>query len=242
MAKLRPELPFCNLSRTAPVINLEKLKLCHIPCDLGNGASVEEAAQQVKSFLNSVVPAGRVLLINNSGFGSYGEFPEPNLMHQLAMVDVNIRGLVDLTGRLFDVLKSRGGVIMNVASTAAFQPTPFMATYGATKAFVLHWSLAMNEELRGTGLRTLAVCPGPTSTQFFRRAGLDARSTGGALSMSSEEVVVQALKALAAGRSLVVTGWANKITAVAGGMAPKRLVTWMAAKIIARYKNLRVAK
>jgi len=236
VAKLRPELQLCNLSRTAPVIKSDKLNLCHITCDLGQPDSVAEAAAEADTVLRRTLPEGRVLLINNSGFGSYGLFPEPNLPHQLEMINVNVRGLVDLTGRLLPLLRERGGVIINIASTASFQPTPFMATYGATKAFVLHWSLALNQELKGTSVRTLAVCPGPTSTEFFRRAGLKKRSEVDSLSMSSDAVAEQALAALAKGRSLVVTGWKNRITAIAGGMAPKRFATWVSAKVIARYK------
>ena len=242
-AKLEPGLQFCNLSRTAPVIKQEKLKLCHFGCDLGRPESVAKAAEEVESFLTTALPAGRVLLINNSGFGSYGAFPEPNLSHQLEILDVNIRGLVDLTGRLLPLLKKRGGVVVNVASTAAFQPTPFMATYGASKAFVLHWSLALNQELKGSGVSTLVVCPGPTATSFFRRAGLSERTADAdASSMSVDDVVMQSFEALAAGRSLVVTGWKNKITAFGGGIAPKRLGTWLAAKVIGRYRMRRVSR
>ena len=228
-AKLEPRLQFCNLSRTAPVIKNEQLNLCHIACDLGRPESVAKAAEEVESFLRRALPAGRVLLITN-------------LSHQLEMLDVNIRGLVDLTGRLLPTLKKRGGVIMNLASTASFQPTPFMATYGASKAFVLHWSLALNQELKGTGVSSLVVCPGPTATEFSKRAGLAPGSVGKSLSMSADEVVMESLRALAAGRSLVVTGWKNKLTAIAGGMAPKRLATWIAAKVIAQYRLRRVAR
>jgi len=241
-AKLGPELQFCNLSRTAPVIKNTQLNLCHIPCDLGRAESIAEAVMRVESYLMQTVPTGRIILINNSGFGSYGYFPEPNLSHQLEMLDVNIRGLVDLTGRLLPTLKTRGGVIVNVASTAAFQPTPYMATYAASKAFVLHWSLALNQELKGTGVSTLAVCPGPTSTQFFRRAGLKERTVADSMSMNSEDVVIQSFRALAAGRSLVVTGWKNKLTAAVGGMSPKPLATWVAAKVVGRYRLRRVAR
>ena len=239
-AKLHPELVVCNLSRRAPHINLGELKLRHFTCDLGRSEEIVRVVPELEIFLTSEVPEGRVLLINNSGFGSYGRFPEPNLPHQLEMLDVNIRGLIDLTGRLLPTLKKHGGVIVNVASTAAFQPTPFMATYGATKAFVLHWSLALNQELKGSGVSTLAVCPGPTATQFFRRAGLTKGTVADSLSMSGEDVVMQSFRALAAGRSLVVTGWKNKISAVAGGMAPKRLATWVACKVIGRYRLTRV--
>jgi short-subunit dehydrogenase len=181
-----------------------------------------------------------VLLINNSGFGSYGRFPEPNLQHQLELLDVNIRGLVQLTGELLPALRSRGGAVLNVASTAAFQATPYMATYGASKAFVLHWTLALNEEWKGTGLRALAVCPGPTATEFFRRAGLKPGSVSDALSMPAERVVLGALQALGSRRSVFVPGWKNKLSAAAGSLGSKQLSASIAGRIIGRYRLSRV--
>jgi len=240
MGKLNPALFICNLSRRTPDINIIGLNLNHLSCDLSHPAEIARAAGDVTTWLAQVAPTGRVLLINNSGFGAYGRFPEPNLEHQLELIDVNIRGLVDLTGRLLPVLKARGGAILNVASTAAFQPTPYMATYGASKAFVLHWSLALNEELRGTGVRSLAVCPGPTTTNFSQRAGLQSGSVSPALSMTSEEVVELALSALGSGRSQLVTGWKNKVTAFVGSKLPKPFVARAAAKVLARYQPKQV--
>ncbi len=238
------EVHICNLSRTEPGILKGELKLCHFACDLGVPAEIERAAAAVESWLSREVPAGRVLLINNSGFGSYGSFPEPNLRHQLEIIDVNVRGLVDLTGKLLPTLKRRGGAVMNVASTAAFQPTPFMATYGASKAFVLNWSLAMNEELRGSGVRVMAVCPGPTATNFHRRAGLkdrSERSRADSSSMTSEAVAGEALQALGARKPLVATGWKNKLTAAAASLVPKALAARIAARVIERYRVRRDA-
>lgn len=210
--------------------------LCHVGCDLSQAGEVERGAVEVEAFLTRDVPAGRVLLINNSGFGSYGRFPEPNRAQQLEMLDLNIRAVVDLTARLLPLLRTRGGVVMNIASTAAFQPTPFMAAYGASKTFVLHWTLALNEEWRGSGLSAMAVCPGPTATQFFRRAGLQDGSVADAMSMPVDAVVMAALRGLAKRRSLVVTGWKNRLLAAAGGAAPKPLAAWISAKVIGRYR------
>ncbi len=236
MEKLNGDLVVCNLSRREPaIINLGK-RLNHFACDLSHADEVVRGAQEVESFLRREVPVGRVLLINNSGFGSYGPFPEPNLGHQLEMIDVNIRSLVQLTGLLLPLLRERGGAVINVASTAAFQPTALMATYGASKTFVLHWSLALNEELRGSGVRTLAVCPGATATQFFRRAGLQEGSVADSLSMTCEEVVMISLRALAAGRSQIVTGWKNKLSAFAGSLPPKPFAARVAALVIARLR------
>lgn len=233
---MHPTGRFCNLSRRAPVIKDKQLMLCHIPCDLAQRADVERAAGEVEAFLTRDVPAGRVLLINNSGFGSYGPFPEPKVSQQLEMLDVNIRALVELTGRLLPTLLTRGGVVMNLASTAAFQPTPYMAAYGASKAFVLHWTLALNEEWRGRGVRAMAVCPGPTATQFFRRAGLGEGNQADAQSMSADEVVMQALQGLARGKALVVTGWKNRLLAAVSGVSPKVMATRIAGKVIRRYR------
>ncbi len=241
-AKLSPELVFCNLSRRNPSdINLG-IRLNHFACDVSRPEEIERAIEAVIAFLDRKVPGGRVLLINNSGFGAYGHFPEPNLAHQLEMLDVNIRGLVHLTGLLLPLLKRRGGAIINLASTAAFQPTPYLAAYGASKAFVLHWSLALNEELRGSGVRALAVCPGPTATEFFRRAGLKQGSVADALSMSCEEVVLASLRALGAGRSQVVTGWKNKLGAFFGSKVPKPIAARVAALVLARFRLKQVQR
>ena len=236
MQRLNPGLQFCNLSRREPGIKNSGIKLNHFPVDLSRPAELAAAVTAIEAFLTQAVPTGRVLLINNSGFGAYGRFPEPNLGHQLELIDVNIRALVDLTGRFLPLLKARGGAIINVASTAAFQPTPFMATYGASKAFVLHWSLALNEELRGSGVSALAVCPGPTTTDFSKRAGLQSGSVSPALSMTCEQVVMASLRALAAGRSQVVTGWKNKAMTFVTAKLPKPLVARAAAKALGRYQ------
>ena len=236
VATLHAGVPICNLSRRFPNINLSQLNLRHVPCDLSQAAEISAATAEVLRFLQDAAPQGSVLLINNSGFGAYGHFPEPNLAHQLEMMDVNMRAVVDLTGQLLPILKQRGGAILTVASTAAFQPTPYLATYGATKAFVLHWSLALNEELRGTGLRTLAVCPGPTSTEFFRRAGLKKGAVADAHGQTCEQVVEESLQALAAGKALVVTGWKNKLLTTFAGLLPKTLVTRISAAVLARWR------
>src|SRR5690606_15585938 len=130
---------------------------------------ISEASSKLLIFLQNEVPPGRILLINNAGFGFYGAFPEPDRSTLREMVAVNVGAVVDLTARLLPLLEARGGAIVTVASIAAFAPTAYMATYGASKAFLVNWSLALSEELRGRGVATLAVCPGPTATEFHRR-------------------------------------------------------------------------
>jgi hypothetical protein len=152
----------------------------------------------------------------------------------LGIIDVNIRAMVEVTGRLMPTLKARGGAIINIASTAAFQPTPFMATYGASKAFVLHWSLALREELRGSGVHVLAVCPGPTATGFGSRAGVKEGSVPGGVGHTPDDVVEISLHALAARRSMVVCGWKNRFVAVFASLLPKTWAVALAARIIGR--------
>jgi short-subunit dehydrogenase len=212
-----------------------QLNLRHVACDLSDPEAVRRALLQVEDFLTSRAPTGKILLVNNSGFGAYGRFPEPSVAHQLEMLDVNIRAVVQLTGGLLAAIKARGGAIVTIASTAAFQPTPYLSAYGASKAFVLHWSLALNEELRGTGARALAVCPGPTSTAFFKRAGLEEGAVPDFLGQTSEEVAVATLRALHSGKSMVVSGWLNRIGAAVVTKLPKPLAARLAAFGVERW-------
>lgn len=240
IGKLRPEMAFCNLSRRKPDMGTLQLNLRHIACDLSDPAKVSSGIAEVRDFLTVQAPAGGILLINNSGFGIYGKFPEPGTAQQLEMVDVNVRAVLQMTGELLPLIKARGGAVITVASTAAFQPTPFLSTYGATKAFVLHWSLGLGAELRGTGVRTLAVCPGPTSTDFFQRAGLEKGSVPNMFGETSEKVVLVSLRALGAGKSLVVSGWKNKVMTAVVTKFPKPLVTWITGLALAHFRMKRV--
>ncbi|HTJ78874.1 MAG TPA: SDR family NAD(P)-dependent oxidoreductase [Rariglobus sp.] len=242
ISRLHPGVVICNLSRSVPDINISKLRLGHVPCDLSDRGAISGAADEVLRFLKEAVPEGPVLMINNSGFGSYGRFAEAGLDEQLGMIDVNVRAVVELTHRLLPMLKERGGAIITVASTAAFQPTPYLATYGATKAFVLHWSLALNEELRGTGVRAMALCPGPTSTEFFKRAGLKEGAVSDSLGQTCEEVVDAALHALIRERPLVVSGWKNKVMSAVSSKLPKPFIARLSAKILGQYRLKQVAR
>ncbi len=214
---------YCNLSRTKPKDLPNNLRWKHFPCDLAEPGQLAAAAREVRAAINENGGQGEVLLINNSGFGSYGPFPQPGLEHQLGIVEVNMRAVVHLTGLLLPLLKERGGLIMNIASTAAFQPTPFLTTYGASKAFLLNWSLALHEDLKGTGVRALAVCPGPTATNFFKRAGFTTPPTDAHLKQTSEEVAEIAIKALQRGKTLVVCGWKNRLMSTMGSLLPPKI-------------------
>lgn len=237
--KVNPNLVVFNLSRRKPELSslsVTQLSLRHHPCDFTDRKYVEMVLDELGKELDSIVPDGRILLINNSGYGTYGSFPEPNLGKNTEMIDVNVRAPVDITGRLLSRLRKQGGAIINIASTAAFQPMAYMATYGATKAFLLHWSLALSEELKPFGVQVLAVCPGPTSTSFFKNAGLEHPILPDFIGQTSEEVVEASFKALAAGRSLVTSGWKNKVTAFLASKLPKVMAARLAARVVARFR------
>ncbi len=233
--KLEPSLPICNLSRSKPRENLTPAPLFHLPCDLSQPAALAEAAAEVSRTCKKQARPGPILLINNSGFGGYGPFPHPNTDHHLTMIDVNVRACVHLTGLLLPMLRERGGVIVNVASTAAFQPTPYMAVYGATKSFLLNWSLALDEDLRGSGVRSLALCPGPTSTNFFRMAGFREPPMAGG-GHTSEQVIEVLLRALENEKRIIVPGLQNKLTAMIASRLPKSLGTRLTALILKKMR------
>lgn len=236
IGRLKRTVLICNLSRRNPPSFLAELNLRHVACDLTDAVRRREAVDKVLALLSDAVPEGPVLLINNAGFGGYGRFPQESPDTQLNMVELNVAALVDLTGRLLPEIRRRGGAIMNIASTAAFQPTPFMATYGATKAFVLHWTLGLREELRGTGVHAMAVCPGPTSTEFFKRAGLGEGSVPDAFGQTSEAVVAEAMTALRRGQGHVVTGWKNKWLTAISSKLPLGLAAPISRLVLERFR------
>ncbi len=239
--KLNPEVVICNLSRREPAIISSQLKLRHVAVDLSDSEALKGAADEVLNYLNHGAPAGKILLVNNSGFGGYGKSDELDRGHQLEMIDLNVRAVVDLTNRLLPELRKRGGAVINIASTAAFQPTAYLATYGATKAFLLHWSLALNEELRGSGVRALAVCPGPTATEFFKRAGLKQGAVSDRFGQTCDDVIETTLRALAGGRAQVVSGWGNWFVAAFSSRLPKPLAARVGAAILAKFRMSRVS-
>lgn len=172
------------------------------------------------------------ILVNNAGFGTYGPFADATADKEHAMVGVNVDAVVGLTQAVLPGMVQRGsGGILNVASTASFQPTPFQAGYGASKAFVLSFSQALWAETRGTGVTVTALCPGPTATGFFDGMGADVSHVGLYQNQAAPGPVVQAgLRGLARGRAVVVPGWRNKVSALSGRLSPG----WASAMIGAR--------
>lgn len=149
------------------------------------------------------------LLINNAGFGDYGDFSDRDLSKQLAMIQLNVMVLTELTGLFLPLMRQRGhGAIVNLSSIAGFQPLPYMSVYAATKAFVLSFTEALWAENKDSGVRILAVCPGPTESDFVNRADFpdSMKKSQKNLMTPTEDVVAKALKALDKKQSNVVTG------------------------------------
>lgn len=170
------------------------------------------------------------LLVNSAGFGTAGRFEEIPAGQDTAQLMVNLVSLVGLTRLLVPAMLARGGGgVINVGSTAGFQPSPYFATYAAGKTFVLNFSMALREEYRGRGLRVLALCPGPTRTAFFDRLG--ERAAIGGRMMPAEAVVRAALRAFDRDRAYVVPGFGNAVGAHLTPRRPRRLVTAIAKRV-----------
>lgn len=172
------------------------------------------------------------LLVNNAGFGLIGPFAElePDRLRQ--MIDLNVSTLTDLCRAVAPAMIERSsGAILNVASTAAFQPGPKMAVYFATKAYVLSLTEALHEELAPRGIRVTCLCPGPTRTEFGDVAGFGGNGLFDKVAMNSAEVVEAGLAGLDKNKAVVIPGVVNKLTANSGRFAPRFLVRKIAGAI-----------
>lgn len=168
---------------------------------------------QTESFLGALAASGEPVhvLINNAGIGDHGLFEDSDWGRVKAMLDVNVRALTRLTHALLpDLVRSGRGAILNVSSIASLIPVPKMAVYAATKAYVTSFSEAIRAEVRGTGVSVTAVCPGPVDTEFFTLAERAAGKSAPApeiIKISPQEVVHEALAAVARDRARVIPGW-----------------------------------
>jgi uncharacterized protein len=182
--------------------------------------------------------AGRGLvvdvLVNNAGFGSGGAFHELEPEKETGMVRTNVEAVVALCGVFVPPMVERGeGAVLNLGSTIAFQPVPYQATYGASKAFVLSFTQALHEELRGTGVTVTALCPGPVRTEFGEAGGF-----GGAderipswMWLSSDGVAEAGIDGLEKGRRVVVPGPVNQLTAIGGHYIPRSVLLPLVSRI-----------
>ena len=214
-----------------------KDRLDRLAAEVGNAhvitADLSEADAPAKLFAEL---ASRGLwtkvLINNAGFGLRGRFDALPLDRQLEMIDLNVRALTALTFFAVEAMAKRGGgAILNVASTAAFQPGPKMAVYFATKAFVLSFTEALHEEWKDRGIKVSALCPGPTRTEFGEVAGIGTLGSFDRLSMEAAPVVRAGLDGLERNQGVVIPGTTNKLGAWSTRFAPRSVVRRIAGSL-----------
>ena len=185
-----------------------------------------------RSFVGEVISSGVEidLLVNNAGFGTVGPFNESDPDRQISMIELNCVAPIDLSRAFVPAMcvRGRGGVI-NVCSTAAYQPMPFMSVYGSTKAFLLSHSVALAAEVRQFGVKVLGHCPGPTESEFHLAAGLNEKLSH-LPSADTKTVVAEALNAFESGQVVLINGVRNRILAFANRLLPR----FWAARIVER--------
>lgn len=196
---------------------------------MGADLADPSAPGQIRSFTDSK-GIEIELLINNAGFGAYGHFYKADVARQVEMVQVNCTAVVQLTHLyLGEMVARRHGDILIVASVAGFQAVPYISTYAATKAFNLHFAEGIAAEVRQYGVNVCALCPGSTTTEFREVAGQPENTFRGA--ETAEKVARTGLRALAEGKSSVISGFKNRMSVEGQRLAPRGLVTNVAAKM-----------
>ena len=223
--------------RRLVLVARRKDRLDALATSLGNARAVAmdlEAPDAASLLMRDVEAAGEhvELLVNNAGYGMHGRFAELDGERQRAMIDLNCGTLTGLCRAVAPgMIARRSGGILNVASTAAFQPGPGMAVYFATKAFVLSFSEALHEELKPHGVQVSALCPGPTRTEFGEVAGFGPAGSFDRLSMDAAPVVRAGLKGLESNRAVVIPGLVNKAGAQSTRFAPRAFVRKIAGSL-----------
>lgn len=194
--------------------------------------SLPDAPEQLAQFTDQlgIIPE---VLVNNAGVGHYGRFLDTELPDQLKMLQLNVNSLVALS-HLYGkrMLERQYGYILQVASTAAFQPLPFYGLYGGTKSLVLSFSRTLNFEYGAKGISSTALCPGPTATNFFNSKSGEPSVELKNLMMSADDVATQGLEAMFARRELCITGNVNKFGVLASRVIPARLLMRLTAQVM----------
>lgn len=233
-----PTADAINLSRSEPKsLKTYGDRIRHFEVDLSRREEVNKASAQIHTFSEKHPPTGAILLVNNSGIGQHVSFQKSDRDPQLKAIDLNISGTVNLSISLLPLLLKQGGQIATISSTSAFQPTPYMSTYGATKTFLLHWSLALNEDLRGTKVSTFVFCPGATETPFIPQAGFNKPIRSFWAVQSVSEVTQQFFTALDRNKLMLASGFTNRLIAHLSRTAPIRLSTQVAGWLMKRAKD-----
>jgi short-subunit dehydrogenase len=195
--------------------------------DLGQRAAPDTICDQLKRDQIEIH-----YLVNNAGFGAAGRFHQLPLARELGQIDLNVTALVSLTHLLLPAMIERhSGTIINVASTAAFQSVPYMSTYAATKAFVLSFTEGLAGELAGSGIRVMALCPGPVKTEFQAVANNERAVLPSFVWVPAEKVVADAIAAAARGRMTYIAGALNFVTVQTTRFVPRAMVNFIARRV-----------
>ena len=214
-----------------------KDRLDSLAAELGNARAVAIDLSEpgaAARLMADLTANGEVVdtLINNAGFGLWGRFEALDAARQREMIDLNCGALTELCAAVVPgMIERKAGAILNVASTAAFQPGPGMAVYFATKAFVLSFTEALHEELKRHGIKVSALCPGPTSTEFGAVAGFKSNGAVDAMTAQSGPVVELGLAGLRSNRAVVIPGLANKLGAQGHRFMPRSLLRKVTALV-----------
>jgi len=197
-------------------------------CDLSQPLQVSGLLHELEQGERSID-----LLINNAGIGTNGVFVAQDWSREQQLIELNVLALARLCHAIGTIMAGQGnGQILNVASVAGFQPGPGMSNYYASKAFVLHFSEGLHEELKAYGVKVSVLCPGPTRSAFFRNAQMNIDSLQGSkLMMSAEEVALITVKALDKDRAIIIPGWRNRLLAFSPRLAPRWLVRRISARL-----------
>jgi short-subunit dehydrogenase/uncharacterized protein YndB with AHSA1/START domain len=211
-----------QIGRAAPKVKIET-----IAADLATGAGLS-------ALLDHVGDRPIEVLVNNAGFGSYGPFVEASAARETEEVAVDVSAVIALARAFLPGMFARGsGGILNVSSTIAFQPAPYQAVYGASKAFVLSFSQALWAEARAAGVAVTALCPGPTRTGFTGALGADVGHTAIYRKLGEPEPVIKAgLRGLDRGRAVVIPGLRNKLLAASGRFTPREWLARIGARLL----------
>ena len=204
------------------------IKIEVIPCDLSIDTSIKYLYEEIKKREIHID-----ILINNAGFGLFGEFLDTDINKEINMIDLNIKALVRLT-KLFskDMIKQNSGKILNVASIAAFQPGPYMSVYYASKSFVLSFSEAFRNELKDTNIKISTLCPGPVKTEFEKSAQLyDSKLFSIIKPIDAGDVARIGYIGLMKGKSIIIPGFFNKTAVFMNRLLPRNIIVNITRKI-----------
>jgi uncharacterized protein len=214
------------LAKLADEVNKEGARVEVLAVDLGTAEGVTAVVERVRALGHAE------LLINNAGLSTSGHFLEQSRDRELQSIRVNVEALYTLTRAIVpDMVKRKGGGIINVASVVAFQAIPYWTTYSATKAFVLAFGEGLAYELRSSGVRVLTVCPGFTKTGLYQESGVPGLAGKLLPHAAPEDVVHAALAAYDGHRVIRIVGFANRLLALAGALTPRFVLRWLMARM-----------